>query len=65
MSGKEIHDDMLATLGNNASSYTLVKSWIAEFKCERNIVSGEHCSGRPKDADAASAKNIQVVNDTL
>ena len=32
MSGKVIHDDMLATLGDNAPAYSVVKSWLAEFK---------------------------------
>ena len=38
MSGKAIHDDMLATLGDNAPAYNVVKSWLAEFKRRRNSV---------------------------
>jgi len=48
MSGKAIHDDMLATLGDNAPAYSVVKSWLAEFKRGRNSVEVEHRSGRPK-----------------
>jgi len=50
MSGKAIHDDMLATLGDNAPVYSVVKIWLAKFKCGRNSVEDEHCSGCPKDA---------------
>jgi len=48
MSGKAIHDDMLATLGDNAPAYSVVKSWLAEFKRGRNSVKDEHHSGCPK-----------------
>jgi len=63
MSGKAIHDDMLATLGDNAPVYSVVKSRLAEFKRGRNNVEDEHCSGRPKNA--ASTENVQIVNDML
>jgi len=63
MSGKAIHDDMLAALGDNAPAYSEVKSWIAKFKCGRNSVEDDHRSGYPKDA--ASSENVQIVNDIL
>jgi len=63
MSGKAIHDDMLATLGDNAPVYSVVKIWLAEFKHGRNSVEDEHYLGCPKDA--ASTKNVQIVNDML
>jgi len=63
MSGKVIHDYMLATLGDNAPAYSVVKSWLAKFKHWRNSVEDEHHSGCPKDA--ASTKNVQIVNDML
>jgi len=63
MSGKAIHDDMIATLGDNAPAHSVVKSWLAEFKCGRNSVEDEHCSGCAKDA--ASTENVQVVTDIL
>ena len=31
---KDIHDDMVATLGKDAPSYATVKSWVVEFKTE-------------------------------
>ena len=54
---------MLATLGDNARAYSVLKSWLAEFKRRRNSVEDKHRSGRPKDA--ASIENVQIVNDTL
>jgi len=63
MSGEAIHDDKLATLVDNAPVYSVVKSWLAEFKRGRNSVEDEHCSGRPKDS--ASTENVQIVNDML
>ena len=59
MSGKAIHDDMLATLGHNTPAYSVVKSLLAKFKRGRNRVEDEHRSGRPKDA--ASTENIHIV----
>ena len=63
MSGKAIHDDMLATLGHNTPAYSVVKSLLAKFKRGRNRVEDEHRSGRPKDA--ASTENIHIVDDKL
>jgi len=48
MSGKAIHDDMLAALGDNAPVYSVVKIWLAEFKRGKNSVEDEHRSGCPK-----------------
>ena len=61
MSGKAIHDDMLATLGDNTPAYSVVKSLLVKFRRGRNSVEDEHRSGCPKDA--ASTKNVQIVND--
>ena len=38
MCGKAIHDDMLATLGDNAPVYSVAKIWLAEFKRGRNML---------------------------
>jgi len=48
MSGKVNHDDMLVTLGDNAPAYSVVKSWLAEFKRGRNSVKDEHVQDAPK-----------------
>jgi len=63
MSGKAIHSDMLATLGDNTLAYSVVKSWLAKFKRGRNSVEDDHRSGCSKDA--ASTENVQIVNDML
>jgi len=63
MFGKVIHDDMLATLGDNAPAYSVAKSWLAQFKRGRNSVKDEHRSGHTKDS--ASTENVQIVNDML
>jgi len=47
MFGKAIHD-MLATLGDNAPVYSVVKIWLAEFKRGRNSVEDEHYLGEVK-----------------
>jgi len=49
--------------GDDDPSYSAVKNWVAEFKCGRSSIVDEHRSGRPKDA--ASAENIQIINDML
>ena len=33
---KEIYEDMVVRLGDNASSCSMVKKWDAEFKCGRD-----------------------------
>ena len=33
---KEIHEDMVVTLGENTHSYSMVKKWDAEFNCGRD-----------------------------
>jgi len=63
MSGKAVHGDMLATLVDNAPTYSVVKRWLAEFKRGRNSVEDEHRSIDPKDA--VSTENVQIVNDML
>jgi len=63
MSGKAIHDDMLATLGDNAPAYSVVKSWLAKCKRGRNSIEDEHHSRCPNDA--VSTENVHIVNDML
>ena len=44
---KEIHEDMVVTLEENAPSYSMVKKWDAEFKCGRDILEDNPCRRRP------------------
>ena len=32
LTGKAVYEDLAATLGENAPSFTMVKKWVAEFK---------------------------------
>lgn len=44
---KEIHDDMVGTLGEKAPSYTTVKKWASEFKQGRESLEDDPRCGRP------------------
>ena len=39
MSSKDIHKDMLDTLGEDAPSYTMVKKWTREYYLVMRLVS--------------------------
>ena len=49
MSSKEIHEDMIQTLGKDAPFYSMVKKWVAEFKKGKEDVTDESRAGRPVD----------------
>ena len=36
LTSKEIHEDMVVTLGGNVPSYDMVEKWDAEFKRDRD-----------------------------
>ena len=44
---KDIHNDMVATLGKDAPSYAKVKRWVAEFKGSRQSLEDDPRPGRP------------------
>jgi len=54
---------LLATLGDNALVYSVVKIWLAQFKRWRNNAKDEHRSGRP--IDAASTETVKIVKEEL
>ena len=43
LTSKKIHEDMVATLQDNAPSYSMVKKWAADFKQGRNNLEDGHC----------------------
>ena len=52
MPPKEIHEDIMETLGKESPSYNTVKKLAAEFERGRESVEDDGRSGRPKDATA-------------
>ncbi|MEE4247135.1 MAG: hypothetical protein V2I33_17110 [Kangiellaceae bacterium] len=51
LSPQDAHDDMVRTLGaKDASSYSTVKNWMAEFKRGRQSTVDAHRAGRPCEA---------------
>ncbi|XP_041369556.1 protein GVQW3-like [Gigantopelta aegis] len=44
---KEIHEDMVITVGEDAPSYSMVKTWAAEFKRGRESLEDDTRLGRP------------------
>jgi len=45
---KKIHATLLETLGQHASSYATVKTWVAQFKRGDFSTCDAPCPGRPK-----------------
>ena len=56
MSPKEIHEDMVDTLGDDSPAYSTVKKWVAEFKRGRESVEDDARSGRPR----TSTSDVQI-----
>ena len=50
MKPKEIHDDMVKTLGEDSLCYSTVKKWVADFKQDRESTDDDAWTGRPKSA---------------
>ena len=49
---KAVHEELVATLRDEASSYSMVKSWYAEFARGRTSTEDAHRSERPADVKA-------------
>lgn len=63
LSTKEIHKDMIKTLGESAVSYSLVKKWVAEFKRGRDSINDDDIPGRP--ISVRNAETIAKVHDLI
>ena len=48
MKAKEIHADFQNTLGESAPSYSTVAKWTNKFKCGRESIEDDLCSGQPR-----------------
>ena len=44
---KEIHEDMVVTLGKDVPSYSMVKKWANKFNCGRESLVEDLCPRRP------------------
>ena len=60
---KQIHMDMVATLGVDAPSYSMVKNWGADFKSGRTSTKYEHRSGRP--VEVATPEIVDKVHEVV
>ncbi|UYV73413.1 hypothetical protein LAZ67_10003098 [Cordylochernes scorpioides] len=61
MSPKEIYEDMVDTLREDAPSYSTVKKWVAAFKQRRISTEDEHGPGRP--VESVTQENIDKIHD--
>ncbi|UYV70185.1 hypothetical protein LAZ67_7002111 [Cordylochernes scorpioides] len=60
MSPKEIYEDMVDTLREDAPSYSTVKKWVAAFKLGRISTEDEHRPGRP--VESVTQENIDKIH---
>lgn len=60
---REIHGDMVAILGNNASTISMVQKWAAEFKRNRDNFEDAPQPGRLKTA--TNDENVDLVHNTV
>ena len=66
MKTKEIHDDMVKTLGEDSPCYYTVKKWVADLKRGRESTDNDERTGRQKTATTnAQVDGIRrmVIND--
>ena len=57
---KEIHTDMVSTLGDDATALSTVKKWAAEFKRGRESLEDDPRSGRP--SSVTTQENIDRIH---
>ncbi|XP_041349335.1 protein GVQW3-like [Gigantopelta aegis] len=60
---KEIHEDMVVTLGEDAPSYSMVKKWAAEFKRGRESLEDDPRPGRP--VTVTTQETIAKIHDII
>ena len=59
----QVHEDIKATLGESAVSYSIAKRWLRMFKCGRTSCEDEHGSGPPRTV--TTPENINKVHDIV
>ena len=60
---RQIYDDMLLTLADNAPSYSTVKKWVALFKLGRTSIDDDHRSGRPREG--VTEETVQIIHQVV
>ena len=60
---KDIHNDMVATLGKDAPPYATVKRWVAELKRGRQSLEDDPHPGRP--VTVATPEMVNKVHDIV
>uniref|UniRef100_A0A672ZDH7 Mos1 transposase HTH domain-containing protein n=1 Tax=Sphaeramia orbicularis TaxID=375764 RepID=A0A672ZDH7_9TELE len=66
MTPKEIHEDMVSTLGKECLAYSTVRKWVAEFKQGRTSTEDDPRSGCPKTSSSdeqVDAIHCMVLSD--
>ncbi|UYV84883.1 hypothetical protein LAZ67_X003862 [Cordylochernes scorpioides] len=63
ISPKEIYEDMVDTLREDAPSYSTVKKWVAAFKLGRISTEDEHRPGKP--IESVTQENIDKIHDLV
>lgn len=63
LSPKQIHEELVETLRDKAPSYSMVKTWCADFKRGRTSTEDASRSGRPREA--ATPEIIEDVHDMV
>ena len=63
LTNKEIHPDMVSTLGDDAPALSTVKKWATEFKWGRESLEDDLRSGRP--STATTQENIARIHQMI
>ncbi|CAK1592430.1 unnamed protein product [Parnassius mnemosyne] len=63
MSSKDIHSDLVETLGDSAPPYSTVARWAKEFKLGRTSTEDKHREGRP--STSLTEDNVKKVEDVV
>ena len=61
LSPKEICEDMVVTLGDNAPTYSMLKKWTAEFSWGRENLKNDPCKWR--HLIVSTQENIDKIHD--
>ncbi|XP_055911087.1 histone-lysine N-methyltransferase SETMAR-like [Eupeodes corollae] len=63
MSPKDIHSDLVDTLGNYAPPYAIIERWIKEFQPGKVSKENEHREGRQLNSNSLSEDIVKKVED--